>query len=201
MQRVLSQPPRARRERPGRRDQMGEPERLGPESAHRRAREEGGDVARRRPHAARPDRAPGRRDPEEPVPEEQSLPSGRVPGEPAAERAPDPGPIGISPGHGDHGPADRAMEPVEVDDVEAADDDPVEQDDAQVLPMAGRPDQFDDPIGRIAPVDRDGADPDRLDRCREGENDRRDRGAPIGPGKPSVVDRDQADVRLRERPP
>lgn len=178
---------------------MGESEGLGPVPTDRRAVEEGEGVASRSPDDARVDRLTAGRHPEERMSLDAAHPLEVVPPEPLAEGGPYLGPIRGATGDGHDGPAKSVMEPVDVDDVESADHDAIEQDGAQVGEVSGRFNQHRDPFGGVAAVDLHAPQADRLHVAGERHHDRRERGATVAPSEPTVVHGDESHVRLRER--
>lgn len=152
-----------------------------------------------RPDDARIDRSPIGRNPEQRVRLDTGQSKPVVAREPLREGRPDPLSIRGPARDRDHGPAQSPVETVDVDHVEPTDHDAIEQDGAQVGQVPGRLDQRSDSFVRVAAIDLDAPDPDRLDVARKGHHDGRERSAPVHPLEPAVVDRHDADVGLGQR--
>ncbi len=180
---------------------MGEADRLGgvaldDRAAHERCRLRTEAADDRDPHGGG-----GAGNGGEPVRGKEPVPPLRVAGEPALERRPDRAEIGRPGRHGDDGNAERAVKTVEVDDVEAADDRPVEQDRPRARPAGEAAHERREDLRGVRSVDAHPPDPDRLDARRDGEQDGGDRRPSVPATERAVVQPDDVEVRLPERPP
>ena len=91
------------------------------------------------------------------------------------------------------------MKPVQVEHIESAQDDPVQQERPPVLRVAEGLQEGEDPVRRVGPVDPDRPDRNRLDVLGRDQGDSGEGRLDIGARKPAVVDPDHAQVTLRER--
>ena len=93
------------------------------------------------------------------------------------------------------------MDPVEVEEVEPSDGDPVEEDRAGADEVRGVRKERDDLVGGVVPVDPDAADQHSLDRPGEGERDGDERGVALAARERAVVHADDPKMGFGERPP
>ncbi len=93
------------------------------------------------------------------------------------------------------------MQRIEVDDVEAPQDRAVEEERPHPVERPGRPEDLEDPLGRVPAVDPDPVRADRLHVIGRRDHKRRDRRRRVVPVERAVVDRGDPRVRLRERSP
>lgn len=177
---------------------MGEAQGLGPVAEHGRSVEERDRIALRRPGRARVDRLAVRGDAEEPVRLDAAGPLAMVAGEPCAERGADLGVVGGATGDRHDRPAQSNVEPVDVDDVEAADHDAIQQHGTDVLEVPRRLDEAGDAFRRVPAIDLDRIDPHGLDVGGGRNDDGGDGGTPVGPREAPVIDRDDPNVGLGE---
>ncbi len=103
--------------------------------------------------------------------------------------------------HRDDGNAETIVDLVQVDDVEAPDGDPIEQDRAKTRLVAGRLHQLDDLLRRVGPVDPNSATYHGLDVRGRREDDTDQRGGFLIPSERAVIDPDDPDVTFGERTP
>jgi len=108
--------------------------------------------------------------------------------------------VGTAPGDRDDWEAGRPVQTIQVDDVESADGDPVEEEHARVRDVPVCFEEPDDPVGGVVPVDADSSDGDRLEVLGGGDDDRGDRRVPLSAVERPVVDSDDPHVGLLERP-
>jgi hypothetical protein len=79
------------------------------------------------------------------------------------------------------------METIDVDHVETADDDPVQEDGPKALEASGPPDEPEDLSRRIPSVDPDPAEPHRLDPVRRRHRHRGDRSPHVAAPESAVI--------------
>ncbi len=113
----------------------------------------------------------------------------------------DPPPVGLSAGHANDRQPRGTVQAIEIHDIEPADHRSVQEHRAKVFPVARGSDELDDPFRRIDAVDLDRSDADGLDLVRERYDHRADRRTAVRAAEPTVVDRHQAHVGLRESAP
>lgn len=186
---------------PGRCHEVSEAQRLGPVPSSGRPLYE--------PHRVGPRAADGRgqdgntrgRHSEEPVGGQELPAPGRVAGEPLGEGSPDPIKLGGTTRERDHGSVEGVMHRIQVDDIESPQDRPVQEDRAHPLERPGGPHDRDHAPGGIAPVHPHMVGADRLDVIWGGQDHRRDRRGPVGPGERAVVHRDDARMGLAQGTP
>lgn len=131
---------------------------------------------------------------------QKAPPSARVPGEPLSQGGTDPVELGRAASDRHHGKLERAVERVEVEDVETTHYRSVQQEGADPVERAGRPYEVDHRAGPVGPIDPDDPRADRLHIVRRGKDHRRQRRAAVVPVERAVVDPDHPGVRLHERP-
>ena len=178
---------------------MSQPQRLRPEAPDRGPLHEASGVSAARADRGGQDRASPRRDREQPVGSQETVPRPGIAREPAVERRADPPKVGWPPRDRDDGQPRHAMETVQVEHVESAEHDPVDQERSPVLGMAQTLQQVEDPVRCVDAVDLDRAEGDGLHVEGRCHRDRSHGGSAVGAGEPAVVDPDDPKMALRQR--
>jgi hypothetical protein len=187
-----------RTEHPRGGDEVGESHRLGDMSADHGSSHEAGSVRPACAHDRQMDRWAGWGDREQPMPSQQRPAPGRVLREPRAERRVNAGKVRAVSRHGEHRDPQRFVDPVEVEDVEPADHDPVQDHGLQALEAPGPPDESDHLTRAVPPVDANPTNLDRLDPVGSGDRDRGERRPPSVAAERAVVHADDPHVQLLE---
>ncbi len=183
----------------GARDEVGEAQRLRPETVHHQSSDQAGRGVRRRPDRRRIDRRTARPHGAQGIPAHRPPAKKAVARKPLRERGTDPDKVGRPAGHRDDGQPEGPVKAAQGDHVEPADDDPVEQHGPSVPETAGRLDEPGDRLGRIGPVDPNAGDRHGFDGFGSPNDDRGDRREPVVPSEPTVVHSDEPGMRLGPR--
>jgi hypothetical protein len=185
----------------GMRDQVGDPQGLGPVATSRDPVQQQDRLRRATPDGGGPDRPTSGRDLEQRMASNPSPPDRGVAREVGPERGVDPLELGSGAGHGDHRPSQHPSDAVEIDDVEPSERDPVQQDGSDPFELPHGTDEIDEALARVPTVDLDRTDRDALDLVGGRPDDRDDRRPTPTPRERSVVDGDDPRVFLGEGPP
>ena len=180
---------------------MGEPQRLRPMPADRRALDEPGGVGSGASDRGGPDRLPVRGDLEQPVRAEEG-PSGiGGTGEPPPQGRPDPRELRRASRDRDDRHPELPVERVQVEDVEPPHDRPVEENGADAVEGPETSNERDDPARPVGAVDPDPTGTDRLHVLGKRHGHRRDRSIAVPALERAVVDPDHPRVRFPEGTP
>jgi len=180
---------------------MRDPERFGDVAADHRSAEKLGRLRSAAPDRGEEDGRTGGWHREEPVAAQEHPATGRVPGEPFAERGMDRRELRPVPGDRHDRDPQSPVQPVQVEHVEPSYHRTVQQDGVEPFESAGRPHEAEDLGRRVAAVDPYPTETDGLHAVRGGDGDGRERSPAVAATEGPVVDADHADVQLRESRP
>lgn len=180
---------------------MGEPQRLRPMPPDRRATDEPGGVAPGAPDRGGQDRLPSGGHAGQPVGAEERPAGVGGAWEPLPQRRSNPRELGGTSGDRDDRHAERAIQRVEIEDVEPAHHRPVEEDRPDAIERAKTPDERNDPPRTVGAVDAHATGTDRLHVLGKRHGHGRHRSVAVPALERTVVDTDHSRVRLPERTP